>query len=536
MRAQITPQGSRGRRPWVLPVAISIVILGVAAYLFFRGRGDPESDSRAKPVLAGSKRQRYENRAVWSSGRGAAAPAVTSIRGRVYAMDGQPIAGARVSAATFRVAGNRSTPAAVAETNGDGRFELSLPDGSYFLTGEREGFGPAQTIAHSGEEVGLVLPKSGIVEGRIKDERGQPVTRFSIDVLSASIDQMAAPTPFVSRRFESVDGSYRIAELPDRGVFLRVTAAGHAPTISDIMKVSPGTTQKLDLSLSAGCTMRGVVKDTAGAPVSDVAVNAELRRSAGVMGTASVDATSADESDAEGRFVLENVPFGSVMLRAYHGRHAVSTMLFEVETCEQDLGVELTVGSGGALDGVVRDTAGKPVAGAKLSLSNRAVGFINGVTDAEGRYRFDKLPAGGMRLEAMRGDQRTAVFITIPEEGTETKDLVFQAEGTGEIRGRVTSGGTPLAGMAITAVTSAAKGVLGSRHAVTDAGGYYRITGVPKGTYGVLAASLSKVVTAGVEEGEVTTADLDIAKVIERRPLPTPPPMAEEEEGAEDPR
>ena len=49
-------QGSRPRRPWLLPVAVSILILSIAAYLVVRRAAEPEVDSRTVPVLAGIPR------------------------------------------------------------------------------------------------------------------------------------------------------------------------------------------------------------------------------------------------------------------------------------------------------------------------------------------------------------------------------------------------------------------------------------------------------------------------------------------------
>lgn len=513
-----SPQVPRAGRPWLVPVALAIVILGITAYLLTRTTSKPELDSPTAPALGGKSRPVYENRAVWRTS-GTQPPAATRIRGTVYDTAGLPIVGARVTASTFRVAGNRSNPAASASSDGDGRFELPLPDGTYYLTGEREGFGPAMIMANGGDDVGLVLPRSGVIGGHVVDENGQPVSRFTIDVISPSTDDLAAPTPFATKRFDSADGSYQISELPDRRVFLRVAAPGHAPAISDPVQIEPGKSETKDFTLNTGCVMSGVVKDDTGAPVPEVLVNAELRRSAGMMGTSSVDATSMDESDAEGRFELENVPIGDVMIRAYDGEHAVTTATLKIEDCEGIAPLELRMTAGGGLEGVVRDAASQPVAGARLTLSHRSIGFVNTTSDAEGRYRFDRLPAGGMRLQAMRSGQHTTTFVAIPEGERVEQDVAFSSGGTGEIRGRVTSGDRPLAGMALTVITSVGKGILGSHHPVTGEDGTYRVTGLADGVYAVLIGSVNRVTQAHVEDGGVVTADVDIARPIERKSL-----------------
>jgi hypothetical protein len=518
MRAANSPQEPRGRRPWLIPVALSIVIIGIAAFILARKAAEPEADGRAAPALSGRKQPSYKPKSYWSKGDGSA-PAATYIRGTVYDNDGQPIVGARVTASTFHVSGNQSTPVSKAESKGDGRFELPLPDGSYFLTGEREGYGAAMAIAHSGDEVGIVLPRSGTITGHVRDADGQPVTRFAIDVISPAPDEMAAPPPFASRRFESADGSFKITELPDRGALLRVTAKGYAPALSEILRIKPGDQKTQDFALTAGCTVTGVVKNDAGAPMPDVLVNAELRRSAGVMGTMSIDATSIDESDSEGRFTLEGVPLGDLMVRAYDGTHAVSTEIVKLESCADASPIELRMTSGGGIHGLVRDTAGKPLSGVKITLAHRAVGFVNTTSDGQGRYRLDKLPSASMRIQAMRGEQQTTAFVTIPEGEAVEQDLVFSASGQGAIHGRVTAGSKPVAGIALTIIANEGNGVLGSRQAVTAADGSYQVNGLQDGSYGVLVSSANQMASAQVTDGAVATADIDISKI---REPPTP--------------
>jgi hypothetical protein len=514
MRAPISPDAARGRRPWLIPVVLSIVILGVAGYLLARRMAEPEPDPKTVPVLAGRKGPTYKSRAHWSQGRGGA-PATTSIHGTVYDADGQPIAGARLHASTFQISGNRSTPAATADSRADGRFDLRVPDGSYYLTAEREGYGAAMAIANGGEEVSVVLPRRSVVSGHVRGEDGQPITRFVVDVLSPATDDMAAPPPFASRRFDSADGSFEISDFPDRSAYLRVSAQGRASALSEMLRLRPGEQKKQDFTLTAGCSMTGVVKDGSGAPVAGVLVDAELRRSAGAMGTLSIDATSSDESDAMGRFTLEGVPMGDLMIRAYDGTHAVTTTTASLESCADVTPIELTMSAGGMLHGVARDTTGKPVPGAKITLSHRAIGFVNTTTDAEGHYRFDKLPAGGMRVQAIRGEQHTTAFVTIPEGETVEKELLFSSGGQGEIRGQVTAGTKPLAGIALTVIANEGNGVLGSRHPVTGADGTYRVTGLPDGAYAILVSSVNKMASAQLEGGKMATVDIDISQVRE---------------------
>ncbi|MEZ4293331.1 MAG: carboxypeptidase-like regulatory domain-containing protein [Polyangiaceae bacterium] len=504
--------------------AIALALLILAVYLITRkGPGGAGGEERTLP---GKTRSGYENRGIWRTGN-ARVPASFPIRGTVYDLAGQAVPGARIMAYSFQASGNQASPVGKAESNGDGRFEMHVADGSYYVTAEREGYGPTQVIAHSGEEIGLLLPRSGVVEGHVVDEQGRPVRRFSIDILSPSLDDMAAPAPFASKQFVSSDGSFKLESLPERPVFLRVTAEGYAPAFSEAMKLYQNDRRTEEITLTAGCKLTGKVVDEDGAPLTAVYVDAELRKVAGVMGPSSIDATTADETDDSGRFELTGVPFGDVMLRAYDGTHAASTTSVKVESCDSLPVIQLRMTAGATLSGIVRDTDGNPIAGAKIALSHRAIGFVNTISDAQGHYTFDKLPEGGMRLVALRGGQRTTALVTLYGDQPATKDLVFSTEGKGAIEGIVRAGDRPLPGMSVTVMSNEGNGTLGSRHPITGPDGKFTISGLQDGAYAVLLPSINRVTSARIEEGSTEKVEIDVAASQERRPLPQIPTQKE---------
>lgn len=527
MLGPISPLGTRDRGPGRWPLYAAAVLLSIPAlWALYPAREPPGTVS---PAFAAPPRPRsgYENRALW---QGPASPVVATpaITGTVYDLQGRPVGGAVVTATTFHVAGNRPAAAGSVESDASGHFELPLPGGSYYLSGDKPGYGPARTIAHSGDDVGLVLVQSGVITGRVLDERGQPVRRFSVDVIGLTTDDMAAPAPFVSTYFDSPDGTYRIEQLPDQPVTLRATALEYAPSISDMVQVPPGETRAMDLTLSSGCTLRGMVEDTAGRPLQDVFVDAELRANAGVLGVASIDATSQADTDAQGHFVLEHVPLGDVLIRAYDGAHAVSTAAARIDQCDGLTPVTLRLSAGSTLEGSVLASSGAPVAGARVTLTGRALGFVSTVSDAEGRYRFQKLPAGPMRIEAARGAQRAVTIVAVPENGATEKDLPFPAEGTGEIRGRVTARGVPLPGMSLMVVTHQGQGMLDTMYSTTALDGGYRVPGLAAGMYAILVMSTSSVGSARLLADAVETVNIDVGVKPEVAPLPDLPDDPEE--------
>ena len=509
MLRRISPHGTRDSWAGKWPLLVAAALLALAAVWLLRPAGESPAGPAGAAKDAPRPRSGYENRALW---RGPASPVARAptITGTVYDLQGDPVADAGVTAVTFQLAGNQPARAGSVKTDSLGRFELPLPVGSYYVSGDKPGYGPARVVAHSGDEVGLLLVRSGVVTGRVVDERNEPVRRFSIDVIGPMSEDFAAPAPFASRQFDSVDGSFRIEDLPDLPITLRATAAEYAPVVSAMLDVQPGDEKVVELRLGGGCTVKGVVVDRERAPLGDVFVDAELRANAGVLGVASIDAVSQADTDSEGRFALEHVPLGDVQIRAYDGAHAVTTAALRVEDCGRVGPVTLHMGSGSELSGRVLTSAGEPVQAARVTVMHQALGFVSTASDGEGRYRFTRLPGGTMRIEAARGAQRAVTVVKVPENGAAEADLPFPAEGKGEIRGRVTANGRPLAGMQLMVVTHQGKGMLDTVYPVTKVDGSYHASGLVAGLYTILVMSTSRFTSATLQVDAVVTADIDV--------------------------
>lgn len=524
MQTSLSSRDARARwqRRW--PLLVLAIVVPVIAYFALRPRSREE-----QPTEPGAgdlaEKPRYQNRAVWQSADGSR-PRVPLVKGTVYAEGGHPVEGVTVSATTFAIAGNQNHLAGRVKTDHLGKFELNLPDGTYFLNADKEGYGSTLALAHSGDEIGMVLLQSGAAEGKITNERGEPVTRFSIDMIGPSTEDMAAPAPFVSKRFESADGSYRMTQLPDRPMYLRVTAEGYAPAYSDPMKPAPGVTHRTDLTLTAGCVLTGTVEDESGKPLVDVLVDAEMRKSAGVIGDTSLDAASKDVTGTDGAFRLANVPTGSLLVTAYEMDHAPTDLALQIERCEDVKPIVLRMSAGGGLSGVVRDRDGNPVAGAKMMLMNRVIGFVNTRSDKEGKYRFDRLPAGTMRVEAHRGVERIQAQLAIEADKVTERDLTFSPGGEGEIAGRIVASGKPLSGVQLLIAKSAGDGLINMFYPVTGPDGTYKVTGLIDGMYAVLVSSMNQVSSARIDSGSKMTVDFEVT----HRPVVTLPDIDVDED------
>ncbi|AUX49109.1 hypothetical protein SOCE26_106540 [Sorangium cellulosum] len=511
------------RWSWVALGLLLTALAGVALYLALRPSGGEPPAREKAPAAGAAKEARYRNRSLLRGAPAARQAARPTIRGHVYGTDGNTVPGATVVATTFEVAGNVLSTVGSVTSDKEGRFEFTLPEGTYQLNASVEGYGTTSTTAHSGQEVSLVLPKSGVIEGRVLDERGEPVRRFAIDVLSAVTADVPATPPLFSRTFESEDGTFRVAQLPAWEIVVRATAAGHAPAFSPMVVVRSDDTKKVDLTLSKGCTLTGRAVDPSGAPQPRVFIDAESVLAAGEMSDLALEAAAQAQTEDDGSFVLPNVPKGKVSVRAYDGSNAVSTLDIEVADCDRLEPVKLVMSPGGSISGVARSADGEPVAGAKLTLMHRPIGFVNTVSDAEGRYHFDQVPPGTIRMMMQRGDQVTVTGVDI-QEGKETaQDIKLPPEGKGELRGRVTIGNRPFPGARLMVATQVGDGAVGLYYPTTAEDGSFYLSSIPPGLYIVNVESTVIGNGVTVKPGEVANVDLHVTDLpAGKTPEPAP--------------
>lgn len=517
---------------WLAAALVAVML--IALFFAFRRPAREPAPVPRPSVPAETKspaaRPGYYNRAVWRDGNeetaGAAPLQQSAIHGNVYDGEGRPLSGAVVSATTFELAGNIPSLAGTVQTDRQGRFHLPLPEGAYQINATHEGYGPSSAVVRTGETVSLVLPASGVVVGQVVDEKQQPVRQFTIEVISVVPASMPAPAPVSSRQMSSADGSFRITELPQWPFIIKATAPGYASVFSPPVTVKPKETKRVDLTLKAGCTLTGHVEDRSGAPAAYVLVDAEARIIAGSAGDHSLQAGNQSQTDASGRFRLEHVPLGTVLVRAYDGNHAVTTATLEITSCDKLAPVRLVLSQGGSIAGIARTADGQPLADARLSVANRTVGFVVARSDAQGRFRFNRLPAGMYRMELHHMGQRTLLNVPV-KEGEETKqDITMFVRGKGEIRGRVTAGSRPLANARLLAASGHGDKGVDTYYAVTGQDGSYRFTELPAGLYLVSVVTTTKGEGVTVQAGGVVTLDLDVT--------PRPEPEEPEPDDADD--
>jgi hypothetical protein len=521
MRTSI-PQQSNSRRPRIF-AAVVVAALAAALALHLRRPSAPQP-----PAPRMAARATYENRAVArrpSRPPGEKPEEAPSISGTVYDTRGEPVAEAAVAAATFDVAGNMPSTVGAVKSDARGRFVLRLAEGTYQLSASREGYGPATISAETGQTLAIVLPRAGMITGHVRDQRGAPVQRFSIDVVPLVAGDAPAASPVWSRAFDSPDGAYSAAQLPPEPVIIRARAEGKAPAYSAPLSGPPGAVREADLVLEEGCVLTGTALDGAGSPLPRVLVNVEERNTAGSAADAVLQTATQAESGDDGAFRLEHVPRGTLLVRGYDGDNAVTTVTVEVGECDALAPVRLVMSPGGGITGVARSAAGAPLAGARVTVLDRSVGIVNTRADEEGRFHFDKLPPGPTRLELGHAGQSAVTFVEVREGQTARQDMSLFAAGSGEIRGRVVAGSRPLSGARVFVASfhGQERGVA-MYFPVAGEDGSFRVPDMPEGAYVVNLLSSPETRGVQVAAGQVASVNIDVAAAPTADAPRRPPP------------
>jgi hypothetical protein len=160
------------------------------------------------------------------------------------------------------------------------------------------------------------------------------------------------------------------------------------------IEVKDGATTKLEIALSPQAVIRGRVLDPDGKPVARATLVATPLTGFGMgMGL----------TDAEGRFAVR-IPAGRFRLqvRPRSETWAVAEYPAPLDVTEgADLAgydIRLRPAEGHQLRGVVHDSAGKPVPGARVTLGEK-----KGTSDDRGAFEFPLVPAGDWRITAKIG-------------------------------------------------------------------------------------------------------------------------------------
>jgi hypothetical protein len=327
---------------------------------------------------------------------------------------------------------------AASDERGRFRFE-GLAPGRYLAAAQATGYARASApfATPAAKDVAIELESASFIEGRVVSTDGKPATGAEVFAVGAEDSVAAVATEL---------GSFSL-EVPPRAWQLAARRGGESGRAESPIAVAPGATARgVEIQIGAGSSIAGtVLAALAHKPIAGAQIAVSPHRYNGDSGRATTDQT--------GTFAVTGLPLGSYdVLVSASGYTQASHHGITVEAGQRfPLRVELR--ATGALEGVVRDAAGRPVAFALVY--SRSLGFSDARsearTDDSGAYRLVGLAAGRGTFVAQRdgaalGTPQTA---DVPEGGTARLDFQLKEEGMVTGRVRRNDGSPPPAGAVV---------------------------------------------------------------------------------------
>lgn len=432
-----------------------------------------------------------------------------AIRGIVVDSGGDPIGKAGVYARPKPKPGDdpraQLSEAVNAQTESDGNFELAgLLAGSYELHAWAQDYPqlrePVTVEIAEGkdvEDVRVVMPATGSLEGIVRDESGEPVAGATVSAnLVDAWGRTQVRTGDDGRfRMERVQiGQQRVTAETAWFEQMRTPGTGDDDLQGELVEVTDGGTAQVELVVErrAGI-IRGRVLDSDGGPVADAFVDA-VRMSDSAAANSSWARVSMrwgwDRqpvlSDHDGSFELRELADGNYMIRAYRegGGEAV---LEGVAVGSSD--AVLTIAETGRVAGKVTLASGGAPDRFTVKLRDRSTGLdrSDDFFRTAGKFSLRELPPGKyeVTVSAREGSAQTEVVL---ESGQAVDDLVIELSNKVTVKGRLVDADTraPIPGMRVSVQARSGMYMFGpdqpgERRNVSDAEGRFEVEDAPAG-------------------------------------------------------
>lgn len=339
-----------------------------------------------------------------------------SICGRVVGPNGDPIAGATLTAIGFNSAKHSVRAQATSDAKGEFCVTALLP-GKYNLTARVRGyrFEQSKQLETNAEKVTLVGVREAEVRGQVLDHAtARPLANFGVRLRSAypgnDASQVVAGT---DQAVTNANGEFVIVGVQQSGdatYFVEAWAAGYAPGRSHEFAVETDRdVSGIDVRLGHGGKLRGRIVDSQGAPIAGALVAPRDNEwtpnnpfAAPFSDVPRIAPPAAEiRTDEQGAFVLENLTpqLYQVVVSAFGYAGCLRRDVVVTLDQETDLG-DVRVLRGGRVQGTLLDD-GKPLAGGWIELASVDAEdpFIHRVkTGPLGTYDIENVLPGSYRL------------------------------------------------------------------------------------------------------------------------------------------
>ncbi|MCX7017443.1 MAG: carboxypeptidase regulatory-like domain-containing protein [Candidatus Sumerlaeota bacterium] len=444
-------------------------------------------------------------------------PLGATIKGLITDEENKPITGARASAhrrqmEQLRAGGNIFLDNAsykTVQTDKDGTFALTgVSTGENLFEFSRSGYETETRKINvnpdkTGEQLAIVLKKTGRIAGTVIDEDGNPVGTSTIRLTRYKPFGAPAET-FAKDQFNvtaDAKGHFSFTKLFNDGFY--DLEADHPDYAPGMFPLAPSGSLQVACTLTRGGGIEGRTEmiDRPTTPVS-VVVCAET-----VIKETTF--TAQTKSDGNGRYKFARLPYGAYKLTA----DSASLV------CEPKTGIGCSKGS--ATKDIVLEVYEATVAGGRV-LDVETNTYIEGaevaiqasygpgqiksrsfktVSGNHGRFDFNKLPAGLHVAQAsaqgfMRTSSGASAQTFTLQPGERKNDIVLQLDHGGSVEGFVIDpAGRSVIGCVVQLYLASAvpRSVnVKDWNSTTDESGYFKITGIEAGERLQLYASAAK--------------------------------------------
>jgi len=424
--------------------------------------------------------------------------ATNLIRGRALDSDGNPLPGVNVQLSQGASESEvvdlwpYAEQSVRAQTDAEGFYELrDLPGGSFMITASWQltGEEKRKTVAvPSSAAVDFEFRAAAIVAitGVCADPDGQALPGTTVMAIASNTVQSQADEA----------GRYRLDAPWSSTLFLRALKPGYRRQ-EEVVRPAQGEEAKevnFTLTPAAGnSAIEGALNDSSGKGVEGEAV---------LLTSAKVKVNLHARSGAGGRFSFTEIEASDdYMLSVFpkKGYKDLRTRDIAVED-GATLQIELVLEASevGAIDGVLVDAEGAPMTGFAFRVRSAKSWSqeVRVVSGPDGAFAAEDVPAGDLMFDTWAAPHYSVRGATLEAGERKSVELVF---GRGDIvvDGRVLSGGNAQPGARVTLSWVKTTGALTStvQHTtVADQSGWYRLSGLAKGSYQVEIRTVAGVV------------------------------------------
>ncbi len=303
-------------------------------------------------------------------------------------------AGMRQAGCQITLGGQGVSRSVTTDSDGGYRFD-GLPAGTYIVrVVSADLTRPVYSDGRSLVTLDLTLPSSpppsrGVISGLLRDRAGAPQAGHQITLVGSSLSRAVATDGDGGYRFDGLPADTYSVSVVDTDLTQSIYSDGHTPITLHLTLPSP---PPANLGV-----ITGVLRDDTGAPWTDREITLVL------LGANLVRSVVTDD---DGAYRLDGLPAGTYAVSVVgtdlvrpvwsHGKAHITIDL----TLQPTLVARVDLGT---IGGVLRDQAGMPQAGRRMSLMGPSQSrFI--ISDSNGAYQFDGLPAGTYVLSVVGTD------------------------------------------------------------------------------------------------------------------------------------